>query len=163
MKDKSEEILRIFNENPNLMYSFVKKYKKYLSTDDIYCCQLEGIYNALTNFNPEKSKFTTYLYRCINWLIIEVIRKEVKFKNLPKGLIREDFYLDDKVLADFFIDSEKYQMRDILEQRIIGKMSFDEIAKDKKLSRETIRKKFRSFMQKVPKKVYNIIEDMDIH
>lgn len=153
MKDRSEEILRVFNENAGLMKKVASKYYKYVSYDDIYTCQLEGINKALENYDPEKGKFTTYLARCICWCIAGLIRTEAAFHNKAKKYtIRRESYYEDRTLMDFFIDAEDDGMKDIMEKKIVGKMSFTEIGDALNSNRETIRKKFNSFTSKFDEK-----------
>lgn len=153
MKDKSEEILRVFNENAGLMKKIASKYSKYVSYDDIYTCQLEGINKALENYDPKRGKFLTYVSRCICWCIAGLIRTEIAFHSkAKKHTIRREYYYEDKTLTDFFIDAEDDDMKDIVEKKIVGRMSFKEIGKDTKSNRETVRKKFNKFAAKFHEK-----------
>ena len=136
LNDKN--IVKIMNKASN-------RFSNSLDKDSIYTCQINALWKSFVNFNPNKdTKFTTYLYRGV---FIECL-KEVKFLNKSKacnGKLHENLYRhgDNANLIIDVLDEIKSDCdREIIIDRI-SKMTINEIAQKRGVSRETIRKKIK--------------------
>ena len=128
------------------------RFKNQLDYDTIYSCQLNALWKAFLNHDPNKAaKFTTYLY---NGVFIECM-KEVKFHNKSRrcgGKLhdnidsnRDSFFLID--LMDELQDSDKELIMDRM-----SNMTIVEIAKKHNSNRETVRRKINKIAQSLKTK-----------
>lgn len=142
---KDSNIVKIMNRAS-------RSFRNQLNNDIIYTCQINALWKAFLNHNPEKSaKFTTYLY---NGVFIECM-KEIKFLNKSK---RCGGKLHDNIAQnkDFFflvdlIDELDDQDKDLIMDRM-SNMTIVEIAKKHDSNRETIRKKINKIAKNIKKK-----------
>lgn len=128
------------------------RFKNQLDYDTIYSCQLNALWKAFLNHDPNKAaKFTTYLY---NGVFIECM-KEIKFHNKSnkcRGKLhdnidsnRDSFFLID--LMDELKDSDKELIMDRM-----SNMTIVEIARKHNSNRETIRRKINKIAQSLKTK-----------
>lgn len=143
MKDKN--IVKIMNRASN-------SFKNQLDCDSIHTCQINALWKAFVNFNPEKkTKFTTYLY---NGVYIECI-KEVKFLNKSKKCNKKmhDNILvssDNSLFVDIMDELDSSEERDLILDKLMN-MTIDEMAKKRNSNRETVRKKLKNTIGKLKK------------
>lgn len=140
---KDSNIVKIMNKASN-------RFKNTLDVDAIYSCQLNALWKAFLHFNPDKNtKFTTYLYQGV---FIECL-KEVKFvkkhsdkkRKLHDNLSSEDI---SELYVDIFDELENEEEKELIIDNKISKMTINEIAEKKNVSRETIRKRIKKIIQK---------------
>jgi DNA-directed RNA polymerase specialized sigma subunit len=128
----------------NIMHKASKRFMNQLDKDTIYTCQINALWKAFLNFNPEKNaKFTTYLY---NGVFIECL-KEIKFKNKYSKNMQ-------KLHNNIASNNEQYLLIDLLDEvqneddknllmDKISNMTIQEMADKRNVSRETVRKRLK--------------------
>lgn len=144
MNDKN--IIKIMNKAS-------KRFANQLDRDTIYSCHINALWKSFLHFKPEKNvKFTTYLY---NGVFIECL-KEIKFLN--KGKMHKQ-----KLHSNLASDKNPYFLIDLFDEvsgsdkeLLLDKfanMTIEEMAKKRNSNRETIRKKLKSVLSKIRKKI----------
>lgn len=142
LKDKN--IVKIMNKASN-------SFRKQLDPDIIYTCQINALWRAFVNFNPEKNtKFTSYLF---NGVFIECI-KEVKFinklksnKKLHENIPRNQI---DYLIVDILDELDNQEDKSLIIDKI-SNLTIEEMAKKRNSNRETTRKKLNKAIKKVKK------------
>lgn len=138
---KNQDIVKIMNKA-------CVRFSNQLDVDTLKTCKLNALWKAFLHFKPEKNtKFTTYLYQGV---FIECL-KEVKFinKSKAKHKLHENVssYQDTTIMVDILDELKNEEDREIIMDRM-SKMTINEIAKKKNVSRETIRKKIKKILNK---------------
>jgi len=68
------------SDNIKLINSVTRKYSKQIDYDDLIDCGLQALWNCLKKHEPGRQKFTSSLYKFVNW---ECLRKlEEKKRNI---------------------------------------------------------------------------------
>jgi hypothetical protein len=142
---KDSNIVKIMNKA-------CRSFRNQLDNDTIYTCQINALWKAFVNYNPEKlAKFTTYLY---NGVFIECM-KEIKFVNKSR---RCGAKLHDNISQnrDFFfmidlLDELEEDDKELIIDRM-SNMTIVEMAKKHNSNRETIRRKVNTLAKKIKKK-----------
>jgi hypothetical protein len=142
---KDSNIVKIMNKA-------CRSFRNQLDNDTIYTCQINALWKAFVNYNPEKlAKFTTYLY---NGVFIECM-KEIKFVNKSR---RCGAKLHDNISQnrDFFfmidlLDELEEDDKELIIDRM-SNMTIVEMAKKHNSNRETIRRKVNKLAKKIKKK-----------
>lgn len=150
MEITSQEIINTYEKHKRLMLNLTRKYRQFLSQDEIYSCQLFAIYQALGEYVENGTiKFSTYLSNKIRWRICEVIKKEIRFKKkhqLCQNVPDKNFTPEFDVI-DFKEDTKNYRNSEIGMDRLVLNMSFAEIGKKRNMCKETARQRFREFTE----------------
>lgn len=136
-----------------IMHKASKRFSNQLDKDAIYTCHLNALWKSFLHFKPEKNvKFTTYLY---NGVFIECL-KEIKFMNKHKQFKqRLHNNLSDNKDPYFMIDlldEVSGNDRELLMDKF-SNMTIEEMAKKYDSNRETTRKKLKSVLSKIKKKL----------
>lgn len=114
-------------DNHNLIYSFLAKYR--LAIEEHYGLAAIGLCKAGITYKGDKSKFSTYAYKCMFNSVMCELRKELSTKRLPKHKIlyyqAELEHNDGKnaSLLDFIPSNED------VENNTLSKVLLDEYAK----------------------------------
>ena len=67
----------------DLVYAVIKReYPTYLKDEDIVQCGMLGLCKAANHWNPDKSKFSTYAWKCIRNEINNEFRNRCKHQNV---------------------------------------------------------------------------------
>jgi DNA-directed RNA polymerase specialized sigma subunit len=149
---KIEEALK--DENiTKIMHMASKRFKNQLDSDIIHTCQINALWKAILNHDPNKAaKFTTYLYHGV---FIECM-KEIKFKNKSNRM-------GGKLHENLTINSDPFLMIDILDELKdskdkqlfldkISNMTIAEIAEKHGTNRESTRRRIHKIMNNIQKK-----------
>ena len=148
MEITSQEIQSTYDEYDTLMSRVAKKYKKYITYDEINNCKLHAVYKALKTYDKDKhTKFSTFLCYHVNWEIGDFLKTEMRFKIRHKHKVVEVLYNLDIKTVDMLIDMDSFEHSDIARDKIEQGMSFSEIAKKYKIGKETARKRFLKFIK----------------
>lgn len=137
---QNQDIVKIMNKASN-------RFRNTLDNDSIYTCQINALWKAFLHYKPEKNtKFTTYLYQGV---FIECL-KEAKFLNKHKATYKLHdnivyYQNESEIMSDILDELKNAEDREIIMDRI-SKMTINEIAKKKNVSRETIRKKIKKIL-----------------
>lgn len=78
----TDEQKKLVEDNHNLIYSFLQKY--HLTIDEYYGLAAIGLCKAGKTYNGEKSKFSTYAYKCMFTTIMCELRKNKQAKTIPE-------------------------------------------------------------------------------
>lgn len=139
---KDSNIMKIMNRA-------CKKFRNQLDSDTIHTCQINALWKAFLNHDPNKAaKFTTYLY---NGVFIECM-KEIKFKNKS---IRFSGKLHDNITnnKDPFLMIDIFdELSDDEKQMFIDKasnMTISEMSEKYKTNRESTRRKMHKIIDKL--------------
>jgi hypothetical protein len=136
-----------------IMHKASKRFTNQLDKDTIYTCHLNALWKSFLHFKPEKNvKFTTYLY---NGVFIECL-KEIKFMNKSKQCNQKlhtnlSDNKDPYFLIDLFDEVSGVEKELLLDK--FSNMTIEEIAKKYHSNRETTRKKLKSILSKIRKKL----------
>jgi DNA-directed RNA polymerase specialized sigma subunit len=155
MKNIDEKIENALNDSniTKIMHKASNGFRNQLDPDEIYTCQINALWKAFLNFNPEKNvKFTTYLY---NGVFIECL-KELKFHNKNKRLNCRKLHenISQNSNPTFMIDILDEAKNEEEKSFIIDKycnLTIKEMAKKRKSNRETVRKKLKSTLNRIRK------------
>lgn len=126
-----------------MMYSILKKYNLYNKRDDYIDLCYIGYAKALKNYDPSKSKFSTYSYQCMKNEVLYQMRKERALKRQ-----RTEVSLDEEY------DEIGHSLNDIIPSDVDMEQDLIEKETNKEL-REAI-SKLDTNEQIVIKNVYNI-------
>lgn len=75
------EILKLIEENKNLIYSIASKYSMNYSIEDLFQVGVIGLIDAYKHYKKDsQSKFSTYAFQYIRGSIIEYIKKDRNIK-----------------------------------------------------------------------------------
>jgi len=92
-------------------------------------CWLFGLWDALKKYSNKGTKFTTYLYNCVWYRCLKMVcRKEYKYLSLNNLAQRDK---QDSIIND---------VSQLILDRIIGRMSLEELAIKYKSSRHKVKK-----------------------
>ena len=136
-----------------IMHKASKRFSNQLDKDAIYTCHLNALWKSFLHFKPEKNvKFTTYLY---NGVFIECL-KEVKFMNKHKQFKQKlhnniSDHKDPYFMIDLF-DEVSGNDKELLMDKF-SNMTIEEMARKYDSNRETTRKKLKSVLAKIKKKL----------
>lgn len=72
-------------ENHNLIYTFLQKY--HLPIEDYYDLAAIGLCKAGSKFDSNKSKFSTYAYKCMSTTVFLEMRNRKLKKRIPENQI----------------------------------------------------------------------------
>lgn len=138
---KDTNIVKIMNKAS-------KRFKTQLDKDTIYSCQLNALWKAFVNHNPEKgAKFTTYLY---NGVFIECM-KEIKFyqkSNRARGKLHDNIQEEkDQYMIIDILDELNDEEKEIFLDRL-SNMTIAEMAEKYNKNRESTRRKMHKVLQK---------------
>jgi hypothetical protein len=142
---KDTNILKIMNRAS-------KRFKNQLNKDIIYSCQLNALWKACANHDPEKgAKFTTYLYHGV---FIECM-KEIKFvqkSNRAKAKLHDNIPDNhNQYLAIDILDELKGEDKELFLDRM-SNMTIAEISNKHKINRETARRRVNKIIQNLNNK-----------
>lgn len=113
--------------NHNLIYSFLAHH--HLEIEEYYGLAAIGLCNAGTTYKGDKSKFSTYAYKCMLNNVMCELRKERSTKRVPKHQILyyqaelEHYDGENASLLDFIPSYED------VENNTLSKVLLDEYAK----------------------------------
>lgn len=132
--------------NISIINSLKKKYRKYIPSSELDNASLIALWNTLKNYDPTKGrKFTSYLYKMIEWEFNSWITKDRRSKkHNHKELINEVSY-DNTELIEFrdILSSMPQNLAVVIEQKYLYNMTFKEIAKKNNYSHETARQRLK--------------------
>lgn len=142
---KDSNIVKIMNRAS-------KRFRNQLDGDTIYTCQINALWKAFLNHDPNKAaKFTTYLY---NGVFIECM-KEIKFKNrfqkvggkLHDNLTNnKDYFL----MIDIFDELNEEEKEMFIDKA--SNMTISEMAEKYGSNRESTRRKMHKIINSIKKK-----------
>lgn len=133
----TEEQRKLVEENHNLIYSFLQKYK--LSVDDYYGLAAIGLCKAGSAFDVSKSNFSTYAYKCMFNEIMHEIRKKTRARMIPEyQIVYYQAELNDNNGGDTAKFMNYIPSKENVEDNVISEIIFDEYAsklkeRDKKI------------------------------
>jgi hypothetical protein len=129
-----------------------KRFKGQLDKDTIYTCQINALWKAFLNHDPNKAaKFTTYLY---NGVFIECM-KEIKFKNKSQrfgGKLHDNISnnKDPFLIIDIFDELNEEEKQIFIDKA--SNMTIAEMAQKYGTNRESTRRKVHKMIQNIRKK-----------
>lgn len=126
----------------------LSQYKQGIDRDELTQCGRIGLWKALERFDQEGGlSLTTSVYNFVNWECL------AHFKSRDKVLMRSSEYLPDihssGTIDDLdltFLDDNR---RKPIQQRILGRMSFREMAEENGHSTETERQSWLKLMREL--------------
>lgn len=151
LNTKIEEALKDTNI-VKIMNKAAKRFSNQLDRDTIKTCQLNALWKAFVNHDPDKgAKFTTYLY---NGVFIECM-KEIKFyqksaKNTGK---LHDNIQDNKnqyLIIDILDELDECEKEIFLDR--LSNMTISEMAQKYGKNRESTRRKMHKILNKIATK-----------
>ena len=128
MIDITEKQRKLVEDNHNLIYSFLAK--NHLSQENYYDIAAIGLCKAGSTYSGEKSKLSTYAYKCMINEVLQDIRKECSSKRIPNDKIvyYETDMGDERKDDDTFL--KILPSNENVENEIISKIMFDERIKN---------------------------------
>ena len=74
---------KLYKQFSLMIKSFIKKYKGLLEKDEIHQCCCIGIMKAYNTYEDNRNtKFSNWIYSCMQWQILKELSKENKHKDL---------------------------------------------------------------------------------
>jgi len=141
-----------------IMHKASKSFINQLDKDTIHTCQINALWKAFVNFNPEKKvKFTTYLY---SGVFIECL-KELKFNQkhyrFTKTTLHANIRKDENsfVLFDILDEAKNQEEVDLINDKY-SNMTIQEMANKRSSNRETVRKKLKKILHRIKKNVKEV-------
>lgn len=145
---------KLVEDNVNLVYHLIARtYPTFIHDEDIIQSGMLGLCKAATNWDKNKSKFSTYASRCILNSINEEFRSR---KRQPKGVSLDQPLYDNMTLAEtvvgeedvLFLDDETFYSRLSEEEQKVFKLynngySTDEISTRLCMNEQKVRKILR--------------------
>ena len=150
MNEKIENALQD-QDIVNIMNKAAGSFRKQLYEDEVYTCQINALWKAIVNYDPNKAaKFTTYLYSGVR---IECIR-ELKFKQKKHQPLHSNIAdsRDPFLEVDLMDEINNCQERDLLMDRA-SSMTIKEIAHNHNCNRETVRRKIKKCTRQLAKRL----------
>jgi hypothetical protein len=148
--DKIESALNDTNI-VKIMNRASKRFRGQLDQDTIYTCQINALWKAFLNHDPNKAaKFTTYLY---NGVFIECM-KEIKFKNKSQrfgGKLHDNIsnYKDPFLMIDIMDELNEEEKQIFVDKA--SNMTIAEMAQKYGTNRESTRRKVHKIIQNIRK------------
>lgn len=139
---KDDNILKIMNRAS-------KRFRGQLDGDTIHTCQINALWKAFLNHDPNKAaKFTTYLY---NGVFIECM-KEIKFKNKSQkfgGKLHDNIpnNKDPFLMIDIFDELNEQEKQIFVDKA--SNMTIAEMSKKYNTNRESTRRKVHKIIKNI--------------
>lgn len=120
---------------------------KYVTRTTLEQLSLIGLWKALLNFDPErKAKFTTYLYKCVRWQVLNHLRKKKDRTASLEGIIEISYEaFNRESLFDSLSDIEK----EMLQKRDFENMTLKEMSLEYGTCIETMRVRMERIYGKI--------------
>jgi len=143
-------------DNINIIKKATLSYRKIIDVDELKSCGLEALWKSLQCHNEKyKQKFTTTLYRFVDWECKRRLRRKNALKNNPSHFIYSDFsnFLIKKNDLSCYIN-EKISLLDknfsiLLRQRFFDGFSVKEIGAMNNCTPSIIRYKLLKAIEKL--------------
>lgn len=140
-------------DNINIIRAVCSKYRKQLTEDELRSCGMIALWQTLASHRPEyNTKFTSSLWRWLHWECCREIdghkktRKEYSDVNLC-------FFKNDSVEKRAYVVDCLSKLpkddRKIIKQRFLLNMTFEDIGKANRFSKEKARQRFLCSIQKL--------------
>jgi RNA polymerase sigma factor (sigma-70 family) len=145
---KFEEVLKD-EDCVSIMTSIAKRYKAFISKDEIKSFKLEAAWEACEKYDPNhpsKMKFTTFLGNCLKFKILLYIRSQkIKAIKPMKDVADSRQYTGIIDMLDCLTQPEK----ELFEQKYIYNYSVQEIADKNNISRQSMKNRLNKIKQKI--------------
>ncbi len=127
----------------NIMNKVCNRYKNNIDVDDIESIKMDVLWKCINKHDPEKSKFTSYLYQQITYAMKNKIKKKrVEFNcDVIEKLDNNYEYTLNVIDIMTGLDEET---SNILNQRFYHNMTMTEIGRKNGYSRETARRRLKA-------------------
>ncbi len=133
-------------DNIKIMKHVAKRFKETIPHDELYNCQLHGLWKALRTFKPEgNTKFTSVLFNQVLWACDAYI-KSVKSPEILSNIAAKT--RSEGSLTEY-VEGLPEEYSKVLYQRFEYKMTLKEIAKENGYSHEHARKKISEALKLV--------------
>jgi RNA polymerase sigma factor (sigma-70 family) len=162
MKDISNETFNqaYFNQdNVALIKSVTNRYSKSLNRDVLYSCGLQGLWKCLRSHEYNHSsgqKFTTSLWRFVNWECQRELRKKMKQGNIiTEADIEHDIEVTSPIPNPDIEHMKEcltllpLQYRTLIQEYYLENRTMEEIGKLHNYSKEAARQKINRAVQRL--------------
>lgn len=150
-----------------LAKSIVYKFDKNINDSDLYGIACVALLEARDSYDPEKGAFTTWATKIIKQAIFDNFRKNKKLDSLEVE-IEDDFKssIPVQILTDLLSDNKseskiEKQNKKILIDHFINNMSWAEIGRKLKITRERTRQKGVEAIKSIREKYRLILDDIE--
>jgi len=127
----------------NIMNKVSNRYSRNIDLDDIESIKMDVLWKCIDKHDPNKSKFTSYVYQQLSYAMKNQLKKKkVEFNRNPLERVDDD-YKNQLDVIDFVTGLEDEHHK-ILEQRFYKNMTMAEIGRTNGYSRETARRRLRA-------------------
>jgi|694.fasta_scaffold117655_6 RNA polymerase sigma factor (sigma-70 family) len=142
-----------------LITRYTQKVGKYVDYSDLESIAMEGAWNALCSYNPEKSAFTTHLHNTIEYKLRTFCYKSRKKYNKMREIckhrvdlvsIKNEYYKNHSNPALEIINDLDDEEKSILIDKFIGNYTNIEMAEKYNVNnQETMRLKIKKILHKI--------------
>jgi DNA-directed RNA polymerase specialized sigma24 family protein len=156
MKKVSNEV---FNEaynnidNKKIINRVKKMYRNNIPKEDLDDCGLYALWHALIFHKDEKGKFTSTLYKMVNWKCNAYVKKNNK--PVPTSLDDTNLSYSQKFYDEFedYISILPKDLAEIVEQRIVQKKTITQIGKERNIGFDAAKSKINKAYRMLRKHV----------
>ena len=127
----------------NIMNKVCNRYKKNIDLDDIESIKMDVLWKCIKKHDPDKSKFTSYLYQQLSYAMKNKLkRKRLEFN--CDTIEKSDSNYEEKINIIDIMTGLDTETSKILNQRFYHNMTMAEIGRVNGYSRETARRRLKS-------------------
>jgi RNA polymerase sigma factor (sigma-70 family) len=127
----------------NIMNKVCNRYKKNIDMDDIESIKMDVLWKCINKHDPDKSKFTSYLYQQLSYAMKNKIKKKrVEFN--CDAIEKPDNNYEYAMNAIDIMTGLDEETSNILNQRFYHNMTMAEIGRKNGYSRETARRRLKA-------------------
>jgi len=152
-------------DNRNIIYSVINKYRKHFEKDELLSISLNAVWKALASHVDGKgNKFTTSLWRFVDWECKRQYRNKKKKKNVIHTVNIENIEIEEKprALHKSHIEEKLEELsefdRKILTEYYIEGYTMEEIGKRNGYSKEAARQKIKKALTRLEQRCNKLLQ-----
>lgn len=148
--DNEEYKKYLSNSNyKSTMQCACSNFRSNLSKDEIYSCQLIGLWKTMQNWKPNGKSFKSFLYQNVRWQCLQHLRDNKPF--LP--IISDPTVSNNNLASDLMGDLCEYY-EDIVRKKYFDNMTLREIGEEYGYCYETIRQHLKDALDEMKTNYY---------
>lgn len=126
-------------DNIKIMDAAAAIFRNKLDKDELYRCKLIALWDTLRTWRPTGRKFTSFLYKKVQWECIRSLKQQSKHKTVPMFSDVSDAPINLDILD--ILDGLTPDLKDMMHKRYMQSMTLREISQYYDACPETIRRK----------------------
>jgi len=125
-------------DNKLIMEKACSSFRKSIDYDELHRCKLIALWEAMKTWNPQKRKFTSFLYQKVVWECLKTVKKQRK--NRYVGMKFDPPTYNQSNFMEY-IEELPEDLKEIIVKRYLCSMTLREISEKHGFCKETIRRR----------------------